>query len=256
MHQMKWFLMVLVFVLSICLSMVLGCGDDDDDDSGDDDDNGDDDDSGDDDDDSVDWGDWWPPADGSSYLYEASEWQGGAYDLMLEVLGDDVLNSQTYTKVQLGNFTDIDIIGFHLWLDLSTPGQIGFAGSQIYWAAKDKSDSPGGIFELDAPVYIYLNPTLNDPQTDSTSGTWTVWGNPGTVDITLTSTTLDKNASVTVPYGTIDGCWEIQVDAVEEFELWDTYNGSATIYFHKDLGFVKIGGERLMGFFLELKDVL
>ena len=247
----NWLFLMMIALLSVSLFFV-ACGDDDDDD--DDNDDGDDDD--DDDDDDVDMGDWWPPPDGFSATYDAYEWQGFDYQLDLTVIGADTFNGDPYTKVQLGDFTEDDIIGYYAWFDFSTVGQIGFVGSEIYWTNTAKSDTePNGVFDLDDPVYIYINSTLDDPITDTGSGSWTIWGIPSTVDISLTSTTLDTNASVTVPYGTVDNCYKVQIDITEDFSEWDSFSETAIFYFHRDLGMVQLTGTMMMGFYLDLLSI-
>ena len=265
------FLLSVLFLSALAVAVVFSCGDDDDDDddkddgdddssdddtSDDDDTTDDDDDSTDDDDDSVDWGDWWPPPAGTSVVYEVLEWKGGTYDLTAEIIGQETYNGGTYTKFQLGDFTADDIIGIQGWLDLSTEGQFGFAGSEIYWSNDIKSDTePEGVFDLDAPVYIYINPTLNDPKESTASGTWDIYNQPGTYDATLISTTLSTDASVTVPYGTVDDCFEVKVDFWQQFSLWPDVDGSTTFYFHSELGLVMTSGANMMGFSLKLKDI-
>jgi hypothetical protein len=272
-----WFFLAILLALVTAFA-VAACGDDDDDDdndaaddddnddndnndNGDDDDDNDtagDDDDDDDDDDTTDpWGDWWPPAAGQTFLYQVFEWQGFTSDMELSLMGEESHDGGTYTKIQLGDFTAEDIVGFQGWFDFSTPGQIGFNGANIYWTNTKLADTePNGIFDLDDNVVIYLNLTLDEPQVDTGTGSWTIWGIPSTFSTTLTSTTLDNDASVTVPYGTVDHCMKVQVGIHEEFSEWPSFDGTAVFYFHKDLGMVKLEGSQLMGFSFDLKDVL
>lgn len=239
-----------VFLAVLFVTAIFSCSDEDDED---DDDVSDDDD----DDDDYEWGDWWPPTAGMTFVFQVAEWQGFSYDMTATIIGQEEYNEGTYTKLQLGDFTADDIVGLQGWFDFSTEGQVGFAGAEIYWTNTSKADlTPNGIFELDAPVYIYINPMLDHPKSSTASGTWTIWDNPGTYDVTLTSTTISTDASVTVPYGTVDDCFEIKVDFLQQFSLWDDVNGSATFYFHHELGLVMTSGSNLMGFSLKLKEIL
>ncbi|HDH97020.1 MAG TPA: hypothetical protein ENF73_04770 [Proteobacteria bacterium] len=254
MGKVRWRWMLALLLLGLALGLLLSsCGGGGDDDSGDDDDAADDD-TGDDDTGDDDWGDWWPPEEGLTVVYDVQEWTGAHYDAEVKVLGDDEFNGETYTKIEMGDFEAQDIMGFHGWFDFSTPGEIGFAGAEIYWwNAKDDTE-PDGIFNLDEPVYIFVNRTLNEPKTDSADGTWTIWGNPTSFHVELTSETVDLDATVTVPYGTVEHCVRVDVDIHEEFGDYPDFDGNASFYFHKELGFVKIEGANLMGFSLQLKE--
>ena len=267
--------LILFFVLACVLTLAIAsgcdCGDDDDDNDDNDvadddvadddvaDDDVADDDVADDDvaDDDVAGNDWWPPDGGQTYLYEVAEWTPANYELEAQIIGDDNYGGETYTKVQLGDFTEDDIIGLQGWFDFNTEDQIGLVASHLYWTNFDKADTePDGMFEMDDIIYMYLSDTLDDPQTDTGAGTWTVWGNPTTFYVELTSTTLDNDATVTVPYGTVEHCKKVLLESHEEFGIWPDSDAEGTLYFHDELGLVKMEGDYMMGFKLELKDVL
>ena len=83
-----------------------------------------------------------------------------------------------------------------------------------------------------------------------------MWGDPTEFDVELTSTTLDNDATVTVPYGTVEHCYEVLLESYEQFGMWPDSYGEGTLYFHPELGLVKMEGDYMMGFRLELKEVL
>lgn len=249
-----------------------GCGDDDDDDDDTDDDSGSDDDSGTDDDsdddgadddtsdDDDDAGNWWPPPTGWSAIYEVFEYLGNTYDMTATVLGEEDVNGDPWTVVELGDFGASDIVGMKGWLDFSTPYQVGFTRGHVYWTNISKADDtePDGVFEMTDPAYIIGSSNLNDPQVDVGEGTWTINDVVSEYTMELTTTTLDLNATVTVPYGTVNGCVKLQVDSFETFSEWPDSNITVYFYAHPDLGFVKMEGDLFgfAGFRPELKEIL
>jgi hypothetical protein len=109
---------------------------------------------------------------------------------------------------------------------------------------------------MDELVYMFISDTLNDPQTDTGSGTWTIWGDETEFYVELTSETMALDVTVDVPYGTVEHCKQVNITAHQEFGMWPDSDGTATFYFHPELGLVKESGAKIMGFGLELKDVL
>ena len=286
-----WLLLLVALILAAAPIVMASCGDDDDDDNdggGDDDDNDDDatdddvadddaadddaadddaaddddddatDDDDDDDDDTAGAG-WYPPPAGASFVYDATEWTALEYQLTATVVGDDAFDDGTYTLIEMGDLDASDAIGLQTWFELVTEGEVGFKGANMYWTDLAKaSGPPDGSFVMDEVIVIYDNPTEGVPQVSSADGTWSdpVYPNVA-VSMEITSTTLDADATVTVPYGMVEGCRKVAVAIFEDFET--TYvdrNVSATLYLHSDLGLVKIEGDFLFGFTLELAEVI
>ena len=243
-----FFYVILISLLA--LAAVFSCGDDDDDSGSSNDSDTDDDDS---DDDDLDYGDWWPPEPGLSFVYAVSEWTFQEFEFTATVIGDDLFEGETYTKLEFGDLLKATSIGVEVWYDLSTPGQAGFAGANMFW-----SDESMGSFIMDDPVYLFLNPVLDDPTSDTATGTFSEPVN-GDVPLTMvvTSTTLDLDTSVTVPYGTVGNCVKVQVDIDEDFaHTWQDRQQSSVLYLYRDLGLISLTGDFLFGFKVELKDIL
>jgi len=257
-------LLFLVILVGLVIGMMASCGDDDDDDDDadddadddddtDDDDTDDDDTDDDDDDDDFDFGDWWPPDPGTSFLYAVTEWTLDEFEFTATIIGDDLFEGETYTKLEFGDLFKATSIGVEVWYDLTTPGKAGFAGANMFW-----SDASLGSFIMDDPVYLTINPIVDDPISDTATGIFTEPVN-GDVPLTMvvTTTTLDLDTSVTVPYGTVDNCLKIKVDIDEDFaHTWVDRLQSSELYIHRDLGLVKVSGDFLFGFHVELKEVL
>ena len=274
MKTRSFWLVILAALLLIAMPIAVGsCDDDDDDDNDDDgdddatdddatDDDATDDDATDDDDDDDDdtaGAGWYPPPPGISFVYDATEWTALEYQLTATVIGDDAFDDGTYTLIEMGDLEAGDAIGLQTWFELVTEGEVGFKGANMYWTDQTKaSGEPDGSFVMDDVIVIYAGSTEGVPQTSSSDGTWSdpVYPNVS-VSMEITSTTTDADASVTVPYGTVDGCKQVAISIFEDFAT--TYvdrTVNATLYLHPDLGLVKIDGDFLFGFTLELAEVV
>ena len=256
---------VLLLVLALAYTglTIISCDDDDDDDNDDDDDDdNDDNDDNDTDDDDDDDDNWFPPDPGMTFLYEVVEWTFLEFEFEATVIGDDTFDDGTYTKFEFGDLDATDAIGAELWFDLTTVNEVGFKGANMYWSDADKISNkaavPDGSFTLDDPVILYVSQTGGVPQTSSADGEW---NDPtyGVVPVSMefTSTTTSVNATVTVPYGTVDNCTVVALEVYEEFaHTYQNRTVNVNLTFHEDLGLVKVDGDFVFGFTLALKDVL
>jgi len=128
MRGYRWLFVYLIVLALLGLGLTLSsCEGGDDDDTGGDDDTGDDD-SGD-DDTGDDDSDFFPPAHGTSgtyrLCYDAEETL--CFDLPGEVIGQDsdTFPGETYTKIELGDFSKSEPTGLVMWFDLSTFDRVG-----------------------------------------------------------------------------------------------------------------------------------
>ncbi|MCZ7586345.1 MAG: hypothetical protein M5R36_25140 [Deltaproteobacteria bacterium] len=60
---------------------------------------------------------------------------------------------------------------------------------------------------------------------------------------------IDDNASVTVPFGTVDGCQEISMSITGDYNTGPDSQFDSTLYWHDDYGIVQIGADGTESFF-------
>mgnify|MGYP000960450643 CR=1 FL=1 len=256
---------LIVFLMAIFIMTIIAscsCDDDDDDDTTDDDDDNDGDDDDDDDDDSADddsdddddddddttdddtGPEFWPPEAGTvgtyRLCYDPSETI--CHNVPVTIVGQDseTFVDGTYTKMEIGDFTQADPFGMIVWLDLSTENRVGFKASEAYFGGI----GDGGEWDMYAEAQ-----TIVEIPFDAGIGVMQQTG--GDVDFyfkskdpdevhsfALETTLLATDATVTVPFGTVTDCWEIQCDMTIT-DPYGTYTDSYTMYYHPDYALVQ-----------------
>jgi hypothetical protein len=151
------------------------------------------------------------PADGTTFGYLLDQ-KGGKPLHWPAAFGDGDYDGVTYTELTLGDFEAAEPSGVRAWMDFGdgTTADVGMRAIEVWGGG---ADIPILEYIFDPLVVVQLDGTrLGEPQDVKMSGSFVVFGNSKPMDIQATYTLTDVDATVEVPYGTVEGCWIYDVD--------------------------------------------
>ena len=171
--------------------------------------------------------DWFPPKVGLSYQYRLYDTPTIYNDVPAEVMAVDTqaFPGETLVRLQMGVFNETVKRGLIIWLDLSALNRVGFRASEAYYGDLGKKQpGRGGMAYDDWDLKEVANPALTFAYTgkvgvtDSSETTISTYFdgdmvNPDVVPTKLRYTLISKDASVTVPYGRVSGCYELDLES-------------------------------------------
>jgi len=110
------------------------------------------------------------------------------------------IDEVAYTSFLIGDFTDTWSYRYALYLDFTTPWQIGYKELDYYDLY---TEEPTTFYRFETPVAIALTDVENTPATVTGSA----FGGPGgLIDVSVTSTLVDLDATTSVPIGDVPNC--------------------------------------------------
>lgn len=141
------------------------------------------------------------PPEGSTFVYDLD----GA-ELPAAFTGPELLVTEEYYKLEFGDFTSEDPDGLKIWFRY-TDEVIEAAGAQVYTSGLGAVDTAFFEYFLDTLLVIDLSAPLNTPQDTHGAGEMCFYGtNCDPFQIDITYTVVERDASVTAPAGTEQGC--------------------------------------------------
>ncbi len=213
---------------------------------------------------------WFPPSLNLTFQYMAYETPSISFTGTAKVLGldNETYPGNTYVKIQIGDFEGVEKRGCIIWLDLSTVDKIGYKAAEVYWAdvvtgtlpssiagdrlsmrshrnvrkAKDKQVEDWDLLEVyDPPMYVKYDGTTGQVKSsEKVDATYYFLGDYNdyiTFKMRAEYMFSSNNATVTVPYGTVDNCIQMNANFWEIVDS-DSFSFSGTYYMRPDIGVV------------------
>lgn len=197
--------------------------------------------------------DWFPPSNAWTFQYKIYSTPTDTFTGTGEILGvdDETFPGESYIKIRCGIFSEQGWRGMIFWLGLSTLNKVTYKAGEFYYddlTAKSNptsaSDPVWAFKEVwDPPLEVEYGQTGQEKTFNST-GYFYFGGNtsnPTVLPTTLTYSISSTNATVTVPYGTVDNCYKLDMTITQ-----DEFSFSGSNYLRPDLGVVK--AEMIPGF--------
>jgi hypothetical protein len=158
------------------------------------------------------------PSDSATVTYVS----GGVELTTRFVASDDTLGEPHSMLEYLGD-NGGNPVGVRIWLDVSNPWHLVVFGINAYQNS-GTLDEPTISYRYSEPVDVPVDLPVGEARsldfqaTESISGVGSSDG-----DTTINYTLLEADASVTVPYGTVTGCYHLEIEATGagfKVELW------------------------------------
>jgi hypothetical protein len=158
------------------------------------------------------------PSDGATWTYVS-----GGVELATRFVASDDTLGEPHSMYEALGYNGKNPVGVRIWLDVSNPWHIVFFGINAYQNS-GTLDDPTITYRFSEPVDVPVDLQVGDARslgfqaTESISGVGSSDG-----DTTINYTLLEADASVTVPYGTVTGCYHLEIEATGagfKVELW------------------------------------
>jgi len=162
---------------------------------------------------------FFPPPDGTAWLYQVNWGQQGErqFHMLATVVGEDdtTFPGESFTRIEMFDTTEAQFkTGMILWLDASTPLQLGYKAVEVYQGFQHakRNQQQGQEWDekyvADETTYsIFSGDEGEQVQVTSTGRIYyggEEVGEPATLVADVTVESL--NATTTVPYGTVSNC--------------------------------------------------
>ncbi len=185
-----------------------------------------------------------PPDLRTTYMYRMHTGAPGEYKDFPGLLQEETVeyDGETWYRGQVGNFTADAGEGLTVYVAPALDEEMGvglaFKACEVYNGQKE----PQFWYSFTPAIKAWANVPVGDKQTVTASG---VLGfsvdEPMSMEATVEYTLVSKNASVEVPYGTVDGCYLYSVDAWEAMGEEEPYGPMhVDVYVKPDFGIVRI----------------
>jgi len=196
---------------------------------------------------------WFPPSTDWTFQYKIYESPQDTFNGTGKILGIDneTFPGESYIKIRCGIFSEQGWRGMIFWLGLSTLDQVTYKAGEIYYDNVSAKSNPGSAAApvwsfrevWDPPLKVEYGKTGVEKTSNSTgyfysNGDTT---NPMVFPTTLTYSISSTNATVEVPFGTVDNCYQLDMTITQ-----DDFSFSGSNYLRPDLGVVK--AEMIPGF--------
>jgi hypothetical protein len=175
------------------------------------------------------------PKEGQTWTYRVS----GIDVQAVFTRTDDTLGAPM-ALVSGGNFDAAGnpIIGLRAWIDLSTPWRMSVPRIEMYQNAVSATE-PSFTYTYDPPLTLQLDLQLGETTTFAYTCTMTfASGEPIVNNETVEWELLDGDATVVVPYGTVEGCLHFRARTSFPDEGADAHLDSE-FWYHPELGPIK-----------------
>jgi len=156
------------------------------------------------------------PGPGVRFTYLLQRCGGDAFEVPGNYDTTIDLNGQTYRRVQVGDFEAATREGFETWSRFKD-GTFQVAGAAVYDVG---SPDPAMSYTLDPPITAPLYADEGATGTIPSGGQLCFGRACQPYEVSFAWTLVSKNASVTVPYGTVDGCIHLQIEQSEGGGSW------------------------------------
>jgi hypothetical protein len=176
------------------------------------------------------------PTEGGALVHDQAAWENlvpsesatwtyvsGGVELATRFVASDDTLGEPHSMLEYLGEKGGNPVGVRIWLDVSNPWHIVFFGINAYQNS-GTLDEPTISYRYSEPVDVPVDLRAGDARslgfqaTESISGVGSSDG-----DTTINYTLLQADASVEVPYGTVTGCYHLEIEAAGagfKVELW------------------------------------
>ncbi|MBI5501225.1 MAG: hypothetical protein HY907_13345 [Deltaproteobacteria bacterium] len=149
-----------------------------------------------------------PPAAGSTFVYRVEiPGEPDPIDMPGSAGPRETFHGTEYQRLDLGDFAVADPVGVRTWANYAD-NAIEFGGAEVYLDGTGTAGAPDFTYWFEVPLSGRFDGDVGAASEATATGHLVFEGDPtGTpYDITVTYTLVSTSESVTVPYGTVDGC--------------------------------------------------
>jgi len=148
------------------------------------------------------------PADGDTWTYVS-----GGVELEARFVASDDTLGEPHPMFEAIGYNDGNPVGVRIWLDVSNPWHIVFFGINAYQNQGDL-DHPTISYRYPQPVDVQVDVQVGDTRSLDFQSTESIVGlGSSDGETTASFTLLEADASVDVPYGTVTGCYHLEMAA-------------------------------------------
>lgn len=145
-----------------------------------------------------------PP--GTQFIYVLDKCGGDTQEVPVNYDNTEDVNGETFRRIEVGDFTSTADDRLLIYSRFNQ-NRIEFIGASVYYPGSDGSDMS---YLFEAPVGGPLDASAGDTGMTETTGEFCLGVNCSAFDIEFSYEVLDTNATIEVPYGTVDGCYHIR----------------------------------------------